>query len=87
MAGLGALLLLFRYLANDTWADSAVQAVTLAAVATLSSPAAVDAFVGRARVRSALLPVLQLTARIDALIGVVAFGRWTGFTLHATPVS
>ena len=51
-----------------------MQAVTLAAVATLSSPAAVDALVARARVRSALLPVLQLTARIDALIGVVAFG-------------
>jgi hypothetical protein len=73
-AGLGPLLLLFRYLAEDSWADSTVQAVTLAAVATLSSPAAVDAFVGRARVRSAILPVLQLTARIDALIGVVAFG-------------
>jgi hypothetical protein len=35
---------------------------------------AVDAFVERARVRSALLPVLQLTARVDALVGVVAFG-------------
>jgi hypothetical protein len=73
-AGLGALLLLFRYLAANSWADAAVQAVTLAAVATLSSPAAVDAFVNRARVRSAILPVLQLTARIDALIGVAAFG-------------
>ena len=28
----------------------------------------------RARVRSAVLPVLQLTARIDALVSVVAFG-------------
>lgn len=73
-AALGALLLLFRYLAGHAWTEASVEAVTLAAVATLSSPAAVDAFVGRARVRSALLPVLQLTARIDALIGVVAFG-------------
>jgi hypothetical protein len=73
-AALGALLLLFRYLAGHTWEEASVQAVTLAAVATLSSPVAVDAFVGRARVHSALLPVLQLTARIDAVIGVVAFG-------------
>jgi hypothetical protein len=73
-AALGALLVLLRYLADYTWADASVQAVTLAAVATLSSPVAVDAFVERARVRSALLPVLQLTARVDALVGVVAFG-------------
>jgi hypothetical protein len=73
-AALGPLLLLFRFLAQHGWADSAVEAVTLAAVATLSSPAAVDAFVARARVRSPVLAVLQLTARIDALIGVVAFG-------------
>ena len=74
MAALGPLLVLFRYLAGHPWTDSAVQAVTLAAVATLSSPAAVDALVERARLRTAILPVLQLTARIDALIGVVAFG-------------
>ncbi|HET8836974.1 MAG TPA: hypothetical protein VFN08_19750 [Gemmatimonadales bacterium] len=73
-AALGPLLLLFRFLAGHGWTDSAVQAVTLAAVATLSSPAAVDALVERARIRSAILPVLQFTARIDALIGVVAFG-------------
>ena len=74
MAALGPLLLLFRYLAGHGWTDAAVQAVTLAAVATLSSPAAVDALVARARLRLPILPVLQLTARIDALIGVVAFG-------------
>jgi len=73
-AALGPLLLLFRYLAGHGWTDSAVQAVTLSAVATLSSPAAVDALVERARLRSAILPVLQFTARIDALVGVVAFG-------------
>jgi hypothetical protein len=74
LVALGPLLLLFRYLAAHGWADSAVQAVTLAAVATLSSPAAVDALVERAPIRSSFLAVLQLTARIDALIGVVAFG-------------
>ena len=71
---LGALLALFRYVAGHAWPEAAVESVTLAAVATLSSPAAVDAFVGRARVHSPILPVLQLTARIDALVGVVAFG-------------
>jgi hypothetical protein len=71
----GAILLaVFRWIAGQAWPDAAVVAVTLAAVATLSSPAAVDAFVARARRSSPLLPVLQLTARIDALVGVVAFG-------------
>ena len=71
---LGALLALFRYLAELPWPEAAVLAVTLAAVATLSSPVAVDAVVDRLRVRSRVPPVLQLTARIDALIAVVAFG-------------
>ena len=71
---LGALLALFRYLAEVPWPEAAVLAVTLAAVATLSSPVAVDAVVDRLRVRSRVPPVLQLTARIDALIAVVAFG-------------
>src|SRR5215207_2638581 len=56
------------------WPETVVQAVTLAAIATLSSPAAVDAFVDRARTRSPVLRVLQLTARIDALVAVGAFG-------------
>ena len=73
-AALAALLGLFRLVAGYTWPEAVVQAVTLAAVATLSSPAAIDAFVDRARVRSPMLPVLQLTARIDALVAVVAFG-------------
>lgn len=73
-AALAALLALFRYLAGYQWPDAVVQAVTLAAIATLSSAAAVDAFVGRAKVRAPILPVLQLTARIDALVAVVAFG-------------
>jgi hypothetical protein len=74
LAALGALLALFRFVAGQAWPDVVVQAVTLAAIATLSSPAAVDAFAGRARVRAPILPVLQLTARIDALVAVVAFG-------------
>jgi hypothetical protein len=69
-----ALLALFRYLTGATWTEAAVQAVTLAAVATLSSPVAVDAVVDRVRSRSRVPPVLQLTARIDALVAVVAFG-------------
>ena len=69
-----ALLGIFRYLVGSPWPEAAVLAITLAAVATLSSPAAVDAVVDRARHRSRILAVLQLTARIDALVAVVAFG-------------
>ena len=56
------------------WPQAVAQAVTLAAVATLSSPVAVDAVVDRTRKRPGILPALQLTARIDALVAVVAFG-------------
>jgi hypothetical protein len=73
-AALAPLLALFHWVAGYDWTSSAVQGVTLAAIATLSSPAAIDAFVERAGVRSPLLPVLQLTARIDALVAVVGFG-------------
>jgi hypothetical protein len=69
-----ALLALFRYLTDASWTEAAVQGVTLAAVATLSSPVAVDAVVDRIRSRSRVPPVLQLSARIDALVAVVAFG-------------
>lgn len=71
---LTVLLGLFHYIAGYDWAASAVQGVTLAAVATLSSPAAVDAFVARARSHAPIFPALQLTARIDALVAVIAFG-------------
>jgi hypothetical protein len=71
---LGALLALFHYVAGYPWPEAAVQAVTLAAVATLSSPAAVDVVTRRPGGRSPLFPVLQLTARIDALVAVTAFG-------------
>ena len=69
-----ALLALFRFVLEMPWPDTAVLAGALAAVATLSSPIAVDAVVDRLRVRSRVPPVLQLAARIDALVAVVAFG-------------
>ena len=66
---------LFRYVSQVPLAATRrCRPVTLAAVATLSSPAAVDAVVDRLRCRSRVPPVLQLTARIDALVAVVAFG-------------
>ena len=71
---LAALLAVFHYVAGYGWSEAAVQAVTLAGVATLSSPAAVDAMRRRSGVRSGILPVLQLTARIDALVAVASFG-------------
>jgi hypothetical protein len=74
LAAGAALLAVFRFLAGASWTEAAAQAVTLGAVATLTSPIAVDAVVDRIRSRSQVPPVLQLTARIDALIAVVAFG-------------
>jgi hypothetical protein len=72
---LAALLGLFHYVAGSSWTDAAVQAVTLAAIATLSSPVAVDAVSRRlSGARSPIFPVLQLSARIDALVAVAAFG-------------
>jgi hypothetical protein len=71
---LAALLAVFHYLLRYGWPEAAVQAVTLAAVATLSSPAAVDAVTRRPGGRSPIFPVLQLTSRIDALVAVAAFG-------------
>ena len=71
---LAAMLAIFHFLAGYAWPEAGVQAVTLAAVATLCSPAAVDAFAGRARVRNGILDVLRLTARIDALVAVIGFG-------------
>jgi hypothetical protein len=68
-----ALVVLFHILLGYGWPETLVQSVTLGAVATLSSPAAVDV-VTRSPGRSPLFPVLQLTARIDALVAVSAFG-------------
>jgi hypothetical protein len=71
---LAALLGVFHFVAGYQWPEAAVQAVTLAAVATLSSPAAVDVVTRKSGGRSPIFPVLQLTARIDALVAVAAFG-------------
>ena len=71
---LAALLAVFRYVVEASWPDAAVLSGTLAAVATLSSPVAVDAVVDRLRVRSRVPPVLQLAGRMDALVAVVAYG-------------
>jgi hypothetical protein len=71
---LAALLGVFHFVAGYQWPEAAVQAVTLAAVATLSSPAAVDVVTRKSGGRSPIFPVLQLTARIDALVAVSAFG-------------
>lgn len=71
---LAALLTLFHYVSGYAWPEATVQAVTLAAVATLSSTAAIDAVTRKAGPGSPLFPVLQLTARIDALVAVGAFG-------------
>ncbi len=71
---LAALLAVFRYVVEAPWPDVAVLSGTLAAVATLSSPVAVDSVVDRLRVRSRVPPVLQLAARMDALVAVVGFG-------------
>jgi MFS family permease len=69
-----AMLAIFRFLVGEAWPEAAMQAATLAAVATLCSPAAVDAFSARARARDGILAVLRLTARIDAVVAVIAFG-------------
>ena len=71
---LAALLGVFHFVAGYQWPEAAVQAVTLAAVVTLSSPAAVDVVTRKSGGRSPIFPVLQLTARIDALVAVSAFG-------------
>jgi len=73
-SALAILLAVFHYVAGYAWPEATVQAVTLAAVATLSSTAAADAITRKAAQHSPLLPVLQLTARIDALVAVTAFG-------------
>ena len=72
VVALFVLVLLFR-IVGSAWPDTMVQAVSLASVATLSSPAAVDVLSRKAG-GSALLPILQLTARIDALVAVAGFG-------------
>lgn len=71
---LAALLAVFHWMVGLAWPQAAIPAVTLAAIATLSAPAAIDAFARKGLGPSRLFPVLQLTARVNALIGVTAFG-------------
>jgi hypothetical protein len=66
-------LLLLFHIVGYAGAEASVQAVSLASVATLSSPAAVDVLTRR-NGGSPLLPILQLTARVDALVAVAGFG-------------
>ncbi len=74
LVALAALFPIFHYLVGYPWVEAAIPAVTLAAIATLGAPATIDAFSRRGLGTSPIFPVLQLVARIDALIGVVAFG-------------
>jgi hypothetical protein len=71
---LAVLLPILHYVVGYSWADAPIPAVTLAAIATLGAPAAIDAFARKGFGTSPVFPVIQLVARIDALIGVVAFG-------------
>lgn len=71
---LATLLAVFHYMAGYGWTEAGVQSVTLAAVATLSSPVAVDAIARKNTGPPGIFPVLQLTARIGALVGVASFG-------------
>lgn len=71
---LAAMLAVFHWVVGLTWPEAAIPSVTLAAIATLSAPTSIDAFARKGMGPSRLFPVLQLTARIDALIGVAAFG-------------
>lgn len=71
----GLLVALFHVLGGFPIETALIAASGLAAIATLSSPAAIDAFSGnRERASHPLFPVLQLTTRVDGLVGVVAFG-------------
>ncbi len=71
----GALYLLLHFAAGFPVGQSVILAATLASIATVSAPAAIDAFAAnRRRSTHPLFPVLQLTARVDGLVGVIGFG-------------
>ncbi|MFI5235803.1 MAG: hypothetical protein ACHQXA_08845 [Gemmatimonadales bacterium] len=78
---LGALLVALHYGAGMEFSDAMLPAIALAAVATVGAPAAVDALARRGFEKHPFLPVLRFTARIDALVGVAAFGLVLG-VLH-----
>jgi hypothetical protein len=70
----GATFVVLRYAAGLPAADALLPSVTLAAIATVGVPAAVDALARRGFGEHPFLPVLRFTARADALVGVTAFG-------------
>jgi hypothetical protein len=70
----GLLFALLHFAAGYDLSTAALPALTLGAIAVIGAPAAVDALALRGLGTRRLFPVLQLTARIDALVGVVAFG-------------
>jgi hypothetical protein len=65
---------LLHYAAGYDFATAAVPALTLAAIAVIGAPSAVDALALRGFGTRPHFPVLQLAARIDALVGIAAFG-------------
>jgi hypothetical protein len=73
LASLGLLLGLFTWGLGLPWAVAVLPAVALAAIATMTAPAAIDALERRHGERP-IFRVLQLTTRVDCLIGTVAFG-------------
>lgn len=73
LGSLAALLALLHWPLGLPWEEAALPAVTLAAIATMTAPVVIDALAPRFGVRP-LYAALQLTARIDALVGVLAFG-------------
>ena len=73
-AALGALLLALHLGAGVPIAEAALPASALAAIATVGVPAAVDALAQRGFAEHPFLPALRFTARVDAFVGVVAFG-------------
>jgi len=74
-ASFGLLYAALHYLAGLAVEPAALLAATLGAIAALSAPAAIDALAAQARWQNhPLVPVLQFTARIDALVGIVTFG-------------
>lgn len=72
-ASLAALLALLHWALGLSWEEAALPAVALAAIATMTAPVVIDALAPRFGTRPLFAP-LQLTARIDALVGVLAFG-------------
>jgi hypothetical protein len=73
LTSLGLLVGLFAGVLGLPLAVAALPAVTLAAIATMTAPAAIDALERRHGARP-IFRVLQLTTRVDCLVGAVAFG-------------